>query len=178
MDIIGYAKICIEVLKDTVPPDKLSIRRLDEAGELVCHSITLTYPWKPSVVVEKKWVLIGRRIQAGVLENQSPEPLTDKAQVSTPQQVTSAPDPEPTDGLKMISEIVGTGLVRDDPDGSESCPHGSLPLDIALVERLDQVELNSPSSASLNLQVEISSPITPPVVVVRSSPAPLATNAE
>ncbi|KAJ8752869.1 hypothetical protein K2173_008604 [Erythroxylum novogranatense] len=63
MDRIGFAKICIEVPKDTIMPDSLKIRRLDNTGELSCVSISVTYPWKPSVA-GKQWVNTGRRFQA------------------------------------------------------------------------------------------------------------------
>ncbi|KAJ8752778.1 hypothetical protein K2173_008513 [Erythroxylum novogranatense] len=48
MERIGFAKICVEVSKDTALPDSLKIRRLDPVGELSYTTISVTYPWKPS----------------------------------------------------------------------------------------------------------------------------------
>ncbi|KAJ8775216.1 hypothetical protein K2173_020220 [Erythroxylum novogranatense] len=64
MDRIGYAKICIEVPKDFVLPDSLSIKRLDENGEILCDNIAVSYPWKPKAV-GRKWVATGRVFKTG-----------------------------------------------------------------------------------------------------------------
>ncbi|KAJ8771490.1 hypothetical protein K2173_026667 [Erythroxylum novogranatense] len=68
MDHIGSPKICIEVPKDTVLPDSVSITRLNENGELICDSIVVSYPWKPRVGV-RQWVAIERRFQSGWSED-------------------------------------------------------------------------------------------------------------
>ncbi|KAJ8771083.1 hypothetical protein K2173_023408 [Erythroxylum novogranatense] len=81
MDRIGYAKICIEVPKAAVLPDKVCIRRLAADGELVCASIPVTYPWKPSAD-RTQWVPTGRRFSSGWSEDlDSPLPLSAPAQV-------------------------------------------------------------------------------------------------
>ncbi|KAJ8770529.1 hypothetical protein K2173_018020 [Erythroxylum novogranatense] len=64
MDRIGYAKICIEFPKDIALPDSLSIKRLDENGEILCDSIAVSYPWKPKSV-GRKWVATRRVFKTG-----------------------------------------------------------------------------------------------------------------
>ncbi|KAJ8764692.1 hypothetical protein K2173_007781 [Erythroxylum novogranatense] len=54
----------LEVPKNAVLPNNLSIRRLGENGELLCDSISVTYPWKLNVV-SKKWVATRRVFQTG-----------------------------------------------------------------------------------------------------------------
>ncbi|KAJ8775346.1 hypothetical protein K2173_020350 [Erythroxylum novogranatense] len=155
------------VLQDGVvsPPVEL-LRRLDENGELVSHSITVSYPWKPSAAVEKKWVAIGRRLLA-----RSPRVIQDKDQVSLLNPEIANRDIELTDRLMMNSEEGRPEFHRVASGGSEDSLVDGLHTATDLVDCLDQADLNSPGNAPLNLPIEATSPLTPLVGVVPPLPA-------
>ncbi|KAJ8755177.1 hypothetical protein K2173_018975 [Erythroxylum novogranatense] len=131
MDRIGYAKICIEVANNVVLLDKVTIRRLDADGELICDSIPLSYPWKPQAT-SKKWIPTGRwsdDLARGSI--QSAEQLT---------QHSTGPvrDCELEDGLAMASEGAPAGdTSKDSP--SEDC-NGQM--DVDEVDHVDGVAQN------------------------------------
>ncbi|KAJ8763689.1 hypothetical protein K2173_003161 [Erythroxylum novogranatense] len=140
MDRIGYAKICIEVPKDIVLPDSVSITRLSENGELICDSIVVSYPWKPKVGV-RQWVATRRRFKSGWSEDLAictdegltppkgglcPETNNVELRVGGPDEPTGRPTG--VDALELLSSPInngsGTSRVQVVSEGSGGCVEG------------------------------------------------------
>ncbi|KAJ8759103.1 hypothetical protein K2173_004109 [Erythroxylum novogranatense] len=137
MDRIGYAKICIKVANNVVLPDKVTIRRLDAASELICASIPLSYPWKPQAA-NKKWIPTGRKFSTGWSDDLAGGSIQSTEQHTQP---STGPvrDCELEDGLATASEGAPAGDTSKDSPSEDYT--GQLTIDA--VDHVEGVAQNS-----------------------------------
>ncbi|KAJ8761939.1 hypothetical protein K2173_006541 [Erythroxylum novogranatense] len=135
MERIGFAKICVDVSKETALPDSLKIRRLDELWDLSYTTISVTYPWMLSAT-QKQWVSIRRRFHADGNEVRIQGDSRGHDQLRLTTQEPSLQQGPASDQTEA-SVGVETALLGDPPGSSGGGQSPSLYTDIAVAQASD-----------------------------------------
>ncbi|KAJ8747820.1 hypothetical protein K2173_014968 [Erythroxylum novogranatense] len=160
MEHLRYAKVCIEVLKQSPLPDTLPILQLTELGELEKSVISIPYPWKPCMV-SKTWKPTDAsrvEVEAGeiVVEDEDQLAATNRKMVAASpvlavtdvaNNVSTTSVQQDANTPSVISDTIDTDCRKSTPMvGLENCD---------MVTKFLNPSMVSPSTAPGNLVIDL-----------------------